>query len=384
MTDTGTRVGGDDRAGSVRAEHEGEDSLTLVLEGRLDANSVGRLWRESLALVDGAGPVALVVEAAGVNYCDGSGTGLLLELKRRQLAAGREIEIRGLADEFASLLERFDPATIDGAPPSPPRRRVPEEVGRGMVEQLRELYDLIAFTGELAVALGRALVRPRRIRWRDAWLIAERTGVNALPIVGIIAFLMGLIMAFQSATFMAAYGVEIYVANLVALSMVRELGPLMTAVVLAGRSGSAFAAELGTMKVNEELDALATMGLDPVRFLVVTRVLAAVVMIPLLTVFADLIGVLGGFVVLKGMGFSATTYFLQVESTIDWVDFVGGLAKAVVFGLVVAGVGCRHGLRTRLGASAVGQSATSAVVSGIFFIVVLDGIFAIVYYHLGL
>jgi phospholipid/cholesterol/gamma-HCH transport system permease protein len=233
------------------------------------------------------------------------------------------------------------------------------------------------------VALGKAIFNLRRVRWKDTLEIAEGVGVNALPIVTLIGFLMGLIMAFQAAIPLGRFGAQLYVANLIGLSVLRELGPLMTAIVVAGRSGSAFAAELGTMKVREEIDALITMGLDPVRFLVVPRVIAAVIMTPLLTVFADLVGLVGGSVVLLSLGFSLTTFFHQVQLAVSWGSLVGGLVKAFVFGILVAGIGCLRGLQTQTGATAVGESATQAVVSGITLITITDGIFSVVYYYLG-
>ena len=187
---------------------------------------------------------------------------------------------------------------------------------------------------------------------------------------------MGLIMAFQAAIPLRQFGAELFVANLIGLSMLRELGPLMTAIILAGRSGSAFAAELGTMKVREEIDALKTMGLDPVRFLVVSRVVAAVFMTPLLTIFADLLGLIGGSVVMLSLGFPLITYFHQVQYAVTYGSLVGGLVKAFVFGILVAGIGCLRGLQTQTGATAVGESTTRAVVSGIILITITDGIFS--------
>ncbi len=246
------------------------------------------------------------------------------------------------------------------------------------------IRDLLAFVGELVVALLLALRRPLRIRWSDTLLIAEKAGVNALPIVALVSFLVGLIMAFQAAIPMRQFGVQIYVANLVGLSMLRELGPLMTALVLAGRSGSAFAAELGTMQVNEEIDALVTMGLDPVRFLVVSRVLALMLAIPLLTVFADMVAVMGGGVVLLSLGYPLVAYINQLLGAVTWMDAAGGLAKSFAFGLIVAGIGCHQGLRTQGGASAVGDSATRAVVAGNVLIIIADGIFSVLFYYLGI
>jgi phospholipid/cholesterol/gamma-HCH transport system permease protein len=215
------------------------------------------------------------------------------------------------------------------------------------------------------------------------WHIAELAGVNALPIVALIGFLLGLIMAFQSAIPMRQFGADIFVANLIGLSMLRELGPLVTAILLAGRSGSAFAAELGTMKFREEIDALSTMGLDSVRFLVVPRLLAAVTMTPLLTIFANLFGLIGGAVVMVSLGYPLVTYGNQLLSAVHIRDLVSGLSKSLVFGMVVAGVGCLRGLQTMTGASAVGESTTRAVVSGIILIAIVDGVFAVVFYCLG-
>ncbi|MBE0597572.1 MAG: MlaE family lipid ABC transporter permease subunit [Desulfuromonadales bacterium] len=367
------------------SEAEGQ-ALVINLVGRLDMETTPAAWREAVRLVEVRQPPRLIVEAAQVEYCDGAGIGLLVELCCRQEGAGRQYEIRGLRPQFRQLFDLFDPADI---PPLPPERQIhvhlAEEVGRASWRAWQELYSLVAFLGHLVVALAATFRHPRqRLRGGEILLAAEKAGVNALPIVLLVSFLIGLIMAFQSAIPMRRFGAEIYVANLVGLSMLRELGPLMTAMVLAGRSGSAFAAELGTMKVNEEIDALVTMGIDPVRFLVVNRFLAAVLVMPLLTVFADLVAIMGGSVVLLSLGYSLTTYFNQLLSAITWVDFTSGLFKALFFGGIVAWVGCLSGLQTRLGPSAVGDSATRAVVAGNVLIIVADGIFAVLFYFLGI
>src|SRR5207302_1991929 len=222
-----------------------------------------------------------------------------------------------------------------------------------------------AFIGETSSALWFAITHPHRIRWKDVWYTCEQVGVNALPIGCLISFLLGIILAFQSAVPMKQFGAEIFVADLVGLSILRELGPLMTAILLAGRSGAAFAAEIGTMKVNEELNALTTMGLDPVRFLVVTRIIAAVLMVPLLSLFADLIGVLAGGLTMLSFNIPIVTYLKEVDSIVDLKDVLAGLVKTPVFAILIAGIGCLRGLQTQTGASAVGISATRAVVSGI-------------------
>jgi phospholipid/cholesterol/gamma-HCH transport system permease protein len=325
------------------------------------------------------------LDASRIEYCDGSGIALLVNLRNQIHEVGGNFEIRGLRPEFQQLLEAWDPGIMPELQGEPPPRpiSIAEEVGRLAVELWRDLYTLISFAGELSVALIRAAFHPRTVRWRDVLHYAEAAGVNGLPIVALIAFIMGLIMAFQAAIPLRQFGADIFVANLVALAILRELGPLMTAVLLAGRSGSAFAAELGTMKVREEIDALKTMGLDPVRFLVVTRVIAAVLMTPLLTIFADLLGLMGGSVVVLSLGFPLITFFRQVQAAVGYGDFIGGLVKSFVFGILVAAIGCLRGLQTESGPSAVGVSTTRAVVSGIILIVIADGVFSVVYYYLG-
>ncbi len=368
---------------STDVNNQGE--CTIAIGGRLDSTSTGSIWQEAMGILEQASSKRVVVDASGVDYCDGSGIGLLMELHRHQHKAGGELEIKGLRAEFQRLMDMFDPAEFEKTQIEKPQKsKLPEEVGRATFTVWDNIRSQIAFLGELVVALVYAVGHPRRVRWKDAFLIAETAGVNAFPIIALISFLIGLIMAFQAAIPMRQFGAEIFVADLIALSTLRELGPLMTAIVMAGRTSSALAAELGTMKVNEEIDAMTTMGLDPVRFLVVTRVLAILIMMPLLTIFADLLGVMGGSVVLLSMGYPLTTYLDRVILSADYIDLLGGLLKSLAFGLIVAGIGCSRGLQTKTGASAVGDSTTRAVVSGIILVIITDGIFSVVYFYLGI
>ncbi len=368
---------------SIQANVSGEGLLTLTIEGRLDSKTTGKIWREAVQILERASATRIVVDGSRIDYCDGSCIGLFVELRRRQQRAGRELEIRGLQNEFQRLLDQFDPSEFQ-EPQIEKAAGFLEEIGQTTVRVWEDTRALVTFVGELGVALVLALFNPRQVRWKDALLVAETAGVNAFPIIALISFLIGLIMAFQSAIPMRQFGAEIFVANLIGLSMLRELGPLMTAIILAGRSGSAFAAELGTMKVNEEIDALITMGLDPVHFLVVPRVISAVLMTPLLALFADLLGLVGGAVVLLSLGFPLITYINQVLSAVTFGDLLGGLVKSFVFGILVAGIGCLRGLQTGTGASAVGESTTRAVVTGLIFIIITDGIFSVAYYYLGI
>jgi phospholipid/cholesterol/gamma-HCH transport system permease protein len=369
----------------LRTEKPQDGVLKIVIEGRLDSSSTGTIWRNATQCAAVAKAPKIVLDASGIDYCDGSGLALIIQLRDQQQRSGRNFEIRGLRPEFQALLDEWEPgdvARVDGYPAE--RASWVEELGRAIVGIWEDVRALVTFVGELGSALAQAALRPRSARWRDSLRIAETVGVDGLPIVGLIGFLMGLIMAFQAAIPLGQFGAQIFVANLIGLAILRELGPLMTAIVLAGRSGSAFAAELGTMKVREELDALKTMGLEPVRFLVVPRVIAAVFMTPALTVFADLVGLMGGAVVLVSLGFPLITFFNQVQLAVGYGDLLGGLAKSFVFGILVAAIGCLRGLQTQTGASAVGESTTRAVVSGIILIVIADGIFSVIYYYLGI
>ena len=253
-------------------------------------------------------------------------------------------------------------------------------IGRGSVEGVRRWYGNLAFLGETVVSALGVLVRPRSFRFGDFALAFQRASWEGLPITTGIGFLLGLILAFESAAAMEMFGVKVFVADLLSIALFRELGPLVTAIILAGRSGSAFAAEIGKMKVNEELDALSTMGLPPVRFLVLPRVVAAVLAMPVLTVFAELAGLLGGVLVLELMGVPSSVYWRHVSSTTTVFMIVLGLAKGAFFGLLVGVVGCCAGMRTKSTADGVGVAATSAVVGSIVAIAVSDGILAVLCY----
>jgi phospholipid/cholesterol/gamma-HCH transport system permease protein len=358
-----------------------DGSRVLQLAGRLDAYSIADVWAQARTEVAQSPDRRIVVDASRVDYCDGGGVAMLVDLLRQERPAQAAVAVRGLKPEFKTLLDQFDPSALRAPARQPPEQlHAVEEIGHAAVIIGRDIATQIAFVGETSAALWYAIRNPRRVRWKDVWYTCEQVGANALPIVALISFLIGIIIAFQSAVPMRQYGAEIFVADLVALAVLRELGPLMTAILLAGRSGAAFAAEIGTMKVNEELNALTTMGLDPVRFLVVTRIIAAVLMVPFLTLFADMIGILGGALTMISFNIPILTYLREVDSLVEVKDLWAGMAKTPMFAILIAGVGCLRGLQTQTGASAVGISATRAVVSGIILLVAVDGIYAFIYY----
>lgn len=244
---------------------------------------------------------------------------------------------------------------------------------------MRALVSILAFLGESVCCAVSTLVRPRQFRFGDAALAFQRASFDGLPVTIGVGFLLGVILAFQCAAALQAFGVEVYVSDMLAIALFRELGPIITAIILAGRTGSAFAAEIGTMKVDEELDALTTMGLPPVRFLVLPRVAAAVFAMPILTIFAEIAGLVGGALVLETMKVPPAVYWQHVTaiSTVSMV--LVGLVKSMGFGLLVGLIGCAAGMQTRATADGVGHAATSAVVGSIVAIAVSDGLLAVLF-----
>ena len=257
-------------------------------------------------------------------------------------------------------------------------------LGQGALAGAESAREFLTFLGQVALAFGQFMRGRARFRGVDLALIVQACGAQALPIVSLISFLVGLILAFVGATQLRPFGAQIYVANLVGLGMAREMGAMMTGIIMAGRTGAAFAAQLGTMTVNQEIDALTTMGLTPMEFLVVPRLLALVVMVPLLCIYADLVGILGGAVVGIGMlHLEPAQYYQQTLSALHLSDFIVGLIKGAVFGILVALAGCLRGMQCGRSASAVGAAATSAVVTGIVWIIVSDALLTVIYDVLG-
>jgi phospholipid/cholesterol/gamma-HCH transport system permease protein len=278
------------------------------------------------------------------------------------------------------------------SPPRPPRSVLGFlrnagfifNMGEWAVGFVRESFRAIAFTGEVFVKLLQTLSDPSRLRWTDVLVIAEKAGANAVGITSLLGLLIGTILAFQMAAALRSFGAEALVADFVVIVLFRELGPLLTAILLTSRTGSAFAAELGTMKVNEEIDALVTMGLDPVQFLVVPRMVALLCVIPLLTMFNELLSLIGCALVMSTWDVSYAIFMERIRHAATLTDFFGGLVKTFVFGALLAGIGCLRGLQTGTGPTAVGDSTTRAVVNGLVAIIAADGVFAVVYYYLGI
>ncbi|MDW3095543.1 MAG: ABC transporter permease [Gammaproteobacteria bacterium] len=253
-------------------------------------------------------------------------------------------------------------------------------IGKKFLSTLASIKSIISFVGEITLSIGRFLRGKANYQRSDLWVTIQETGAEAFPIVSLIAFLVGAILAFVGVVQLNKFGAGIYVADLVAVGVVREMGAIMTGVIMAGRTGAAFAAQLGTMKVNEEIDALTTMGIDPIDFLVLPKIIALILMLPLLSIYANLLGVMGGAAVsLAVLDVSIYQYMVQTIYSVNLVDFIGGLFKAIIYGVLIAIAGCRCGIECGKSAAAVGLATTSAVVSGIVAIVVANAILNVIY-----
>lgn len=359
-------------------------SARVVFRGRLNARTVPDSWN---TLENGLRPVKLEkfeVNATDLDLCDGAGLALLRYLSMGLMTPEAAVSIIGLDPQMELIFRSFALADYNALRPSSLVKchSLPDEVGSGVRQAAGDWRQQIEFLGNVARNMLPTLWNRRQTRWPEVGRVFELAGANAVPIVSLVSILVGLIIAFESAQTLANFGAQIYVVNMIGIIMVRELGPLLAAVLLAGRSGSAFAAELGTMKVNEELDALQTFGLDPIRFLVIQRIVASILLTPLLTFYSTFLGITGGVLVAFVLGFSWSLIFHQLTASLHLSDIFLGAAKGVVFGAIVSAVGCLRGLQTEEGPSAVGVSTTRAVVASIVLIVLADAVFAVLFFFL--
>jgi phospholipid/cholesterol/gamma-HCH transport system permease protein len=354
----------------------------LRLSGSLELTEGETLWGELRRQLGPSRKVRL--DLSKVEKADGACVSLLVALQAESAERGGGLEFAGANEDVRKLLELYG---ARASQPKAPAKRIGflTRVGLAARETFGSMRALVSFVGELTIGFVRSLRNPRSFNVADLWGLMERAGADGLPIVALINFLLGLIMGLQSALQLKRFGANIFVADLVGLSMTRELAPLMTAIIVAGRSGAAYAAELGTMKVSEEVDALCTLGLDPQRFLILPRIVALVTMVPLLTLLADLVGCLGGlFIAISMLDLTSVAYVTQLHSALGLWDVFGGLIKAGVFAVMITIVSCQRGLATRGGAAGVGSSTTSAVVTILFSLIALDAMFTWVYALLGI
>jgi phospholipid/cholesterol/gamma-HCH transport system permease protein len=364
------------QAHSYRWAREG---TVLHLSGELRIGDAGTLWTEIPAEVEKGRLRRVDVDLSNVTSADGASLAVLLQVCDELHDRGVAAEITGANERVKKLLSLYAaPADRHGRPAARRPEGLFAHVGRATVELGAELKDILAFIGEMTIALLRGFKLPRTANLKEVPHLAERAGADAVPIVLLINFLVGFVMAYQATKQLKMFGANIYVADLVGLSITRELGPLMTAIIVCGRSGAAFAAELGSMKVSQEVDALRTLGLAPFGWLVLPRIATLLLVVPMLTLLADLVGLLGGlFVGVTSLDLTAFGYLTQTRKAVALWDVESGLLKSLLFAGAIALIACQQGFAARGSAESVGARTTSTVVTSLFTLVLIDALFTV-------
>jgi phospholipid/cholesterol/gamma-HCH transport system permease protein len=370
-------------AATIHASDD-QGAVTFRAEGQWLVGSAASLDRElnALELPEGR---QVTVDLEAVDRLDSAGAWLLLRTEHALAERGNTVELANLQPHFVPLLDQVRSRGIAEPLPHPiPAHHTfvgfVARIGQVTLVLLDRLYDILAFTGLVTVTLGRVLRDPRRLRTIATLVQMEVVGLNALPIVGLLSFLIGVVMAYQGADQLRRFGAEIYTVNLLGVSILRELGVLLSAIIIAGRSGSAFTAQIGTMQVNEEIDALRTLGLDPIEVLVLPRLFGLTITLPLIVFYADFMGLLGGALMSWAvLGINFPAFLSQLHSAVGMWTLWVGVIKAPFFAAIIALVGCYEGLNVTRSAESVGRLTTQSVVESIFFVIVMDAAFSIVF-----
>jgi phospholipid/cholesterol/gamma-HCH transport system permease protein len=327
------------------------------------------------------------IDFSQVDRLDTAGAWLLERTRRGLEAAGVNVEFTGLSPEHERLLNTV--IEHEGTPPPPPRRPrllvdFVYNVGRGAFGIFGSAKAMINFLGLTVIVLIRSITQPWRIRWRAVIAHMQSSGVSALPIVGLVSFLIGIVLAYQGAEQLRRFGAQVFTVDIVGIGVLREMAILLTAIIVAGRSGSAYTAQIGAMQVNEEIDALKTLGLDPMEILVMPRVIGLAIVMPLLAFYADIMGLLGGSILtMLVLDIPLQQFVVQLRGAVDVWDLFVGLVKAPLFAFIIAMVGCFEGFRVARSAESVGQATTRAVVEGVFLVIVLDAMLSIFFQIIG-
>jgi phospholipid/cholesterol/gamma-HCH transport system permease protein len=328
------------------------------------------------------------VNLAAIEAVDTTGVWVIRSFLRQLEERHIPLECSGKTKEFKNLedqLESFNISLTDISPTQNPIQLWLKDLGQKAITIVENIIDIIGFLGRVVLTIGHTLKNPKRIRITSLMVFLERSGLQALPIVGIISFLIGIVLVHQGAFQLKRFGAEIYAVDLLAVSMLREVGILLTAIVVAGRSGSAFAAQIGTMKLNQEIDVMKTLGLDPIEVLVLPRLFALMIALPLLAFYADIMGLLGGgFIATFVIGLSFDHFLNQLQQAFSLWSFWIGIIKAPVFAFIIALIGCYEGMQVSQGAESVGLRTTQAVVRGIFLVIIFNAAFSVLFTYIGI
>ncbi len=365
---------------------EGDDKqMTIHIQDRMDSANTANMIRVLTSLLEKHLPKSLIINMEKVIFLDDFGMLVLLELRELMAGDNGRFELINVSDKVEQILSIHNFDQFGERVPFAGRRPgVFLRLGDATIRHYLHLEELAIFIGSVCLSLIHVILHPKSLRGSDTIVNMQKTGVDALPIVGLISFLLGLIMAFMSSVQLQQFGANIYVASLVSLAMTRELGPIMTAIIVAGRSGSAYATEIGTMKISEEVDALFTMGFETTNFLVIPKVIASIIVVPLMTLFSDVFAILGGLVVgVFMLDLTTNAYMIQTIKTLTLFDVFFGFFKSGVFALLISCISCFRGFQVKGGAASVGQATTSAVVSSIFLIILSNSIFSVITRYWG-
>jgi len=364
----------------LSVEGQKGQAVRFVLSGRISLDNAYNLQKELKSRFAEMIPAQLDVDLSRLEYLDSSGALILYALKKEAQKKNIPLAFLNTTPEAQRVMDLLDPEAIE----TPPLRQEEElnsfeQIGRGALSLTEDVYQLLSFFGELLTALLVSVFRPFMVRWGEVLVYMGKTGVEALPILGLMSLLMGLVVAFMSSFQLQQFGAVIYVADLVGIGFVRELGSLLTGILISGRSGSAFAAEIGTMQVNQEVDALEVMGFEPVRFLAVPKVIATMFVMPALTIYSMVFGLLGGLIVGASiLDITTYAYINETRKALSVSDLYYSLFKSVVYAVIISGIGCQRGFQVRGGAQEVGRATTSAVVTSLFVVIFASSIFSIV------
>jgi phospholipid/cholesterol/gamma-HCH transport system permease protein len=365
-------------------ESEEPGSVVLSAAGQWLVTTAAEMDRRLRALRVPRGET-VTLDLAGIERLDTAGAWLLLRTEHELEGQGNTVKFRNLHSHLVPLFDqvRAGGIVVPARHPRPPHHTITgflERLGRISLGLIARVFSLLSFFGVICITAGGILFHPRRLRITPLVAQMEQTGVNAVPIVGLLSFLIGIVLAYQGAEQLRRFGAEIYTVNLLGVGVLRELGVLMAAIIIAGRSGSAFTAQIGTMRVNEEIDAMRTIGLDPIEVLVIPRLFGLMLTLPMLTLFADLLGILGGALMSwVSLDIAPQQFTRQLQSALyAWTLWIG-LIKAPFFAFIIALIGCYEGFQVARSAESVGRQTTLAVVESIFLVIVADAAFSIVF-----
>ena len=368
----------------IQYKQKSFDELLIHITGSVSVEDAVSVNNELLKILESQPLKNIQLDLGGLSYLDGAGMAVIRSFARNCNKLRNSITLLNIPSAAKRFLDQdqcpiYDDNSILEGIEGP---GFVEQIGEGMVNLKQNTYDIISFLGGIVDAFSSGLRRPGSIKWEGFTKLFEKAGVDAVPIVIILSLLMGAILAFQAAIQLRKFGANIFVADLVSLSICLEMGPLLTALIISGRSGAGYAAHVGSMQVSEEIDALRVLGIDPFLYLVIPRILAVALAAPCLTILADIMGVIGGCLVASfSLDVTPTAYFNQVKKVLEISDVLKGLIKSLVFGIQIAGIGCLRGFQVRGGAESVGSATTSAVVTCIFVLTVTNALFAVLFYY---